>query len=499
MRCRIRRRSVSSFVSPGPRVPMPPPSRDSASLDPASRGSRYSQLREFDLQLAFVRAGAPGEDVENQFGAIHHAPAAGLLEIARLARRQVVVDDDEVRAGFLAGPRELLGLALPISVAGSALTRSCITRSTTDAPAASASPASSSSCCSGSLERDRRVTRPTSAARSTGGWLETAPRDLIVGASVARGPTRSRPRARGVGGCLPRIDDRRRRAAGRARRHQSPADAAPRCDCQIARPRSPAAVRCDWRWSRAADCPTRPPARAPSDVRAREWRPYRVHACTAGTIDAGASQISDSGPGQNASASLADVTGQSAPGVDLRARRGHERQRRVGRAALQREQRRDGRRRTPDRRPGRTACPWETRRCRPPAGTRPPASDLRAVQATGSTRRQHASSLVARTTPARPGRSHRPGTPIACSRAPMKPATTGLTASPIEIRRCQVAERDAAPGRRQRVRRRRVGARRRRAQRVAEHRRGDQQHRPRRGRAEDQRPRRRRAPPSPAR
>ena len=41
MRWRMRRRSVSSFVSPGPRVPMPPPSRDSASLAPTSRGIRY--------------------------------------------------------------------------------------------------------------------------------------------------------------------------------------------------------------------------------------------------------------------------------------------------------------------------------------------------------------------------------------------------------------------------------------------------------------------------
>ena len=41
MRTRIRRRSVSSFVSPGPRVPMPPPSRDNAVPLPARRGSRY--------------------------------------------------------------------------------------------------------------------------------------------------------------------------------------------------------------------------------------------------------------------------------------------------------------------------------------------------------------------------------------------------------------------------------------------------------------------------
>src|ERR1700733_7388209 len=48
MRDRIRRRSVSIFVSPGPRVPIPPPPatrppacRDSVSPQPRSRGSRY--------------------------------------------------------------------------------------------------------------------------------------------------------------------------------------------------------------------------------------------------------------------------------------------------------------------------------------------------------------------------------------------------------------------------------------------------------------------------
>ena len=35
------RRSVSSFVSPGPRVPMPPPSRESAAPLPERRGSMY--------------------------------------------------------------------------------------------------------------------------------------------------------------------------------------------------------------------------------------------------------------------------------------------------------------------------------------------------------------------------------------------------------------------------------------------------------------------------
>ena len=41
MRVRMRRRSTSSLVSPGPRVPMPPPRRDIALPRPASRGSWY--------------------------------------------------------------------------------------------------------------------------------------------------------------------------------------------------------------------------------------------------------------------------------------------------------------------------------------------------------------------------------------------------------------------------------------------------------------------------
>src|SRR5262245_45210568 len=57
-------------------------------------------------------------------------------------------------------------LPLPMNVAGSGLGRSCCIRSTTVAPAASASPASSSSECSASMRRVLAVTSPTRAARS---------------------------------------------------------------------------------------------------------------------------------------------------------------------------------------------------------------------------------------------------------------------------------------------------------------------------------------------
>jgi len=41
MRSRMRRRSISSFFSPGPLVPMPPPRRDRDFPSPASLDARY--------------------------------------------------------------------------------------------------------------------------------------------------------------------------------------------------------------------------------------------------------------------------------------------------------------------------------------------------------------------------------------------------------------------------------------------------------------------------
>ena len=155
MRWRIRRRSVSSLVSPGPRVPMPPPSRDSAVARADEPRQQVLQLRELDLQLAFARPGAAREDVEDQLRAVDDLAAERLLEVAQLRRAQLVVEDDDVDAQLVARRRaSALTLPLPRNVAGSGLGRSCSTRSTTVAPAAAARPASSSSECSGSTWRE---------------------------------------------------------------------------------------------------------------------------------------------------------------------------------------------------------------------------------------------------------------------------------------------------------------------------------------------------------
>ena len=67
---------------------------------PAAHQARRQvlELRELDLELALEAAGALREDVEDQAAAVEHAPAGQLLEIALLAGRQRVVDEDEVGA-----------------------------------------------------------------------------------------------------------------------------------------------------------------------------------------------------------------------------------------------------------------------------------------------------------------------------------------------------------------------------------------------------------------
>ena len=57
-----------------------------------SRGRRVFELRQFDLQPRLRRAGAAGEDVEDQLAAVEHLDAERLLQVAGLGRRQVVVE-----------------------------------------------------------------------------------------------------------------------------------------------------------------------------------------------------------------------------------------------------------------------------------------------------------------------------------------------------------------------------------------------------------------------
>ena len=63
------------------------------------RARLYSELGELDLELALGRVGVVGEDVEDDRRAVDHRHVERLLEVALLARLELVV------AGHEVGPR----------------------------------------------------------------------------------------------------------------------------------------------------------------------------------------------------------------------------------------------------------------------------------------------------------------------------------------------------------------------------------------------------------
>src|SRR5687767_2239294 len=69
------------------------------------------ELREFDLQLALLRARALREDVENQRSAIEDLALENLFQVARLRPAQFVIENDGIDAILLAFGSEFRGLA----------------------------------------------------------------------------------------------------------------------------------------------------------------------------------------------------------------------------------------------------------------------------------------------------------------------------------------------------------------------------------------------------
>ena len=101
--------------------------RADAAAQPRQRVARSDQprhqvleLRELDLQLAFPRARAAREDVEDELRAIDDLAIERAFEIAQLRRRQLVVEDDDVDAASRRTRRRAIAtLPLPRNVAGS--------------------------------------------------------------------------------------------------------------------------------------------------------------------------------------------------------------------------------------------------------------------------------------------------------------------------------------------------------------------------------------------
>ena len=131
MRVRIRRRSVSSLVSPGPRVPMPPPSRDSAAPAPTSRGSRYfscasstcslpSRVRARRAKMSRISC-VRSTILRPTFSSMCRS-CAGVSSLSKTTTSTSVSAQDAASVSILPAPR---------NVDGSGLGRSCSTRSTT--------------------------------------------------------------------------------------------------------------------------------------------------------------------------------------------------------------------------------------------------------------------------------------------------------------------------------------------------------------------------------
>ena len=87
--------------TPGPDTAVDPAGAEPLEVRPQAAHPRQVvlELRELDLELALGAVRVRGEDVEDDRGAVDHRDAERRLEIALLARRELVVAGDEVRVG----------------------------------------------------------------------------------------------------------------------------------------------------------------------------------------------------------------------------------------------------------------------------------------------------------------------------------------------------------------------------------------------------------------
>ncbi len=145
---------------------MPPPSRDNAAPDPARRGSRYfscaSSTCSFPSRVRARRAKMSRMSWVRSMTFRRTASSicrscAGVSSASKMTTSASVSAHDAASVTTFPAPRK---------VEGSAFGRSCSTRRTTVAPAASARPPSSSSDRSASSRFARPAINPTSAARS---------------------------------------------------------------------------------------------------------------------------------------------------------------------------------------------------------------------------------------------------------------------------------------------------------------------------------------------
>ena len=113
MRLRARRRSVSIWVSPGPLVPMPPPSRSRWLHRPRMRARLYSSWASSTWSLPSALPAWRAKMSRITVVRSTTGRPERLLEVALLARRELVVAGDQVRVAGLRGRLRLRELAGP--------------------------------------------------------------------------------------------------------------------------------------------------------------------------------------------------------------------------------------------------------------------------------------------------------------------------------------------------------------------------------------------------
>jgi hypothetical protein len=69
------------------------------------------KLGQLHLQLALARASVAGKDVENELGAVDDGARQSRFDVAGLGRGQIVIEEDQTRAGGRDGRDDLLELS----------------------------------------------------------------------------------------------------------------------------------------------------------------------------------------------------------------------------------------------------------------------------------------------------------------------------------------------------------------------------------------------------
>ncbi len=102
------------------RAPSPDPGPLLVQAEPLTpeAGQRVDELGQLDLELALVRPGPLGEDVEDDLGPVEDLDLDLVLEVLLLGGVEVTVEDDHVGPGRAGLARDLLDLAFADEPAG---------------------------------------------------------------------------------------------------------------------------------------------------------------------------------------------------------------------------------------------------------------------------------------------------------------------------------------------------------------------------------------------